>query len=66
IDSVKSRKLTSCDVAYAQKITIACHLANISLRVGRKAHWDNEAKRIVGDEQDNRLVGREYREPWRL
>jgi predicted dehydrogenase len=65
IDSVKSRKLTSCDAAYAQRINIACHLANISLRVGRKVHWDNEAKRIVGDEEANRMVSREHREPWR-
>jgi predicted dehydrogenase len=66
IDSVMSRKLTSCDVAYAQKINIACHLGNISLRVGRKIRWNNEAKRIVGDGEAARLVGRDHREPWRL
>ena len=66
IESVKSRKLTSCDVAYAQKINTACHLGNISLRVGRKVHWDDEAKRIIADEDANRLVGRTYRAPWRL
>jgi predicted dehydrogenase len=66
IDSVKSRKPTSCDVAYAQKINIACHLGNISLRTGRKVHWDDTAKRIVADEEANRLVSRTYRPPWRL
>jgi len=66
IDSVRSRKLTSCDVAYAQKINIACHLGNISLRVGHKVHWDDKTKRIVSDEEANRLVGRTYRSPWRL
>jgi len=66
IDCVKSRRLTSCDVAYAQKINIACHLGNISLRVGRKVHWDDKTKQIVGDEEADRLVSREYRPPWRL
>ena len=66
VRSVKSRQLTSCDVAYAQKINIACHLGNIALRVGRKVRWDDEAKRIVGDEEANRLVSRPHREPWHL
>ncbi len=66
IDSVRSRKLTSCDVAYAQKINVACHLGNISLRVGRKVRWDDKAKKIVGDDEANRLVSRKYRAPWKL
>jgi predicted dehydrogenase len=66
IGSVKSRKLTSCDVAYAQKINIACHLGNVSLRVGRKVRWDDKTKKIVADDEANRLVSREHRAPWRL
>ena len=66
IDSVKSRELTSCDVAYAQKINIAAHLGNISLRVGEKVHWDDNTKSVVDNEEANRLVGRKHRPPWGL
>ena len=29
----------------------ACHLTNISLRLGRKINWDPAAEQIVGDDE---------------
>ncbi len=41
-----------------------CHLANISLRTGRKLVWDAEKEEIVGDREANTMLVRPYRSPW--
>jgi hypothetical protein len=40
------------------------HLANISYRVGRTLYFDPEKMRIKGDEEANRMLTKEYREPY--
>ncbi|MFW6103748.1 MAG: Gfo/Idh/MocA family protein [Bacteroidota bacterium] len=40
------------------------HLANISYRVGRTLYFDPERMRIKGDEEANRMLTKEYREPY--
>ena len=41
-------------------------LAKIALRVGRRVIWDAKAERIANDDEANRLLTYQYREPWRL
>ena len=45
---------------------IACHLANIAFRVGRRVAWDAAGERIVGDAEAQKLVMKAYRAPWTL
>jgi len=66
LDSVKSRKLTTCDVEYGHKLTKAGLLGNIALRTGRRIHWDDATEKIIGDKKANELVTRHYRKPWKL
>jgi predicted dehydrogenase len=42
------------------------HLANISIRTGRRLRWDPVAERAVGDDAANALVDVPMRAPWRL
>jgi myo-inositol 2-dehydrogenase/D-chiro-inositol 1-dehydrogenase len=42
------------------------HLANISIRTGRKLRWDPVAERIAGDDEANCFVDVPMRPPWRL
>ncbi|MEZ5352125.1 MAG: hypothetical protein R2762_05770 [Bryobacteraceae bacterium] len=64
LDCVKSRQRPIADVEGGHQITTACHLANISLRVGRKIQWDADAERIVGDRDAAAMLERPYRKPW--
>jgi predicted dehydrogenase len=41
-----------------------CHLGNIATRLGRSLEFDPVTEQIVGDDEANRLVGREYRAHW--
>ena len=42
------------------------HLGNIATRVKRRLRFDPEAVRVEGDEEANRLLGREYRKGYGL
>ena len=66
LDSVKSRKLTTCDVDYGHRLTKAGLLGNIAYRTGRRIVWDDEREQIVGDSKANKMVTRHYRKPWKL
>ncbi|MCI0525749.1 MAG: hypothetical protein L0Y75_10840, partial [Acidobacteria bacterium] len=64
LDSVKSRQPPISDVESGHKTSIACHLANIAMKVGRTIRWDDAKEEIVGDREASKLLVKEYRAPW--
>ena len=64
IDCVKSRQQPNSDLEDEHRVATACHLANISLRLGRKVRWDAEREEILGDPEASAVLVRPYREPW--
>jgi predicted dehydrogenase len=64
LDCVKSRKRPISDVEDGHQVTTACHLANISLRIGRKLRWDANREEIQGDREAAAMLERPYRKPW--
>lgn len=66
LECVKSRKPPICDVEIGHRSATVCHLGNITLRLGRKIHWDPKSEKIVGDADAAGWVQRPYRSPWTL
>ncbi len=66
IECVRSRKRTNADAQVGYDQQIACHLANISYRVGRRVDWDEKNETIPNDPEACKLLTRTYREPWVL
>ncbi|MEZ5399254.1 MAG: Gfo/Idh/MocA family oxidoreductase [Bryobacteraceae bacterium] len=64
IDCIKSRQKPIASVEGGHQITTACHLANISLRLGRQVRWDAAREEIPGDREANAMLERPYRKPW--
>lgn len=64
LDCVKSRKQPVSDLASAHRVATACHLANLSLRLGRPIRWDETKQEVVGDAEANQQLTRAYRAPW--
>jgi hypothetical protein len=65
VDCVKSRKRPNADVEEGHFTSVACHLANISLRLGgRSLRWDPDREEIAGDKEASSHLEREYRKPW--
>ena len=52
------------DIEQGYISTASCILANIALQVGRTLTWDAQSGRVSGDEEANRLLHRDYRNPW--
>jgi predicted dehydrogenase len=64
LDCVKSRKEPVSDLESGQRVSTLCHLANLSLRLGRQIRWDAKNETILGDEEASKMLTRSYRAPW--
>jgi predicted dehydrogenase len=64
LDCVKSRKEPVSDLESGHRVATACHLANLSLRLGRRIRWDADKETIRDDAEATRLLVRPYRAPW--
>jgi hypothetical protein len=64
VDCVKSRQRPIADIEDGHRTTTACHLANLSLRLGRKLHWDVAKEQVIDDPEANAMLVRPYRKPW--
>jgi len=64
IDCIKSRRTPNSDLASSHWVSSTCHLANISLRTGRKVFWDEATNGISDDAQADAMLERAYRAPW--
>jgi myo-inositol 2-dehydrogenase/D-chiro-inositol 1-dehydrogenase len=61
---VKNRKEPVSPVPIQHRTVTACHLTNISLRLGRPLKWDPAKEQIVGDDEANGWQTRKQRAPY--
>jgi predicted dehydrogenase len=64
LDCIKSRENPVSDLESGHRVATMCHLANLSLRLGRKLKWDSAGESVVDDPEANSLLVRPYRSPW--
>lgn len=64
LDSMRSRKPPKVEIEEGHWATALAHLGNIVARTGRPVRFDPKTETVMGDEEANRLVGREYRQHW--
>lgn len=63
---VKSRQDPISDVHSHMEMLNICHLAGIAARLGREVRWDGATEQIVGDDQANSFLAREYRQGYEI
>lgn len=61
MDCIRTNKRPISDVASQHRSATACHLANISMRLGRKLRWDAQAERCLRDDHADALLTRPQR-----
>ena len=66
LDCVKSRKDPYFSVEIGHRVSTVCHLANISLLLGRRLTWDPAKEIFPGDDQAMGMTRRTLRAPWHL
>jgi predicted dehydrogenase len=65
-EAVKQRKQAGGHPEAAHRAACILHLANLSIRLGRKLQYDPVKEQFVGDEEANRFVNVPMRSPWHL
>jgi predicted dehydrogenase len=65
-DCVRCGAAPVADVVSMHRAATACHLVNISLRLGRPVAWDARREQVVGDDSANAMLRREQRSAYRL
>lgn len=65
-DCVKSRNPPISDVLSQHRSVTLCHLANISMRLGRKVTWDPATEQILNDSEANAWQKREQRKGFEI
>jgi hypothetical protein len=64
IDCIKSRQEPFCEVVQGHRVSVACLLANMSLKLGRTIQWDPDKEQVVGDREAAAMCVKPYRAPW--
>ncbi len=66
LDCVRTRAVPIAPVEIGHRSATLCHLANMSLQLGRRLHWDPVGEQIVNDPEATRMMSRAMRPPWNL
>jgi hypothetical protein len=61
IDCVRSREKPNAEILEGHLSSRLAHLGNIATRVGRRLRLDAKTETIIGDDEANRLLGRQHR-----
>ena len=64
IQAIETGKKPVADAEVGHQASTMALLGMLSLKAGRSVEWDGEKEQVVGDPEANRLLKREYREPW--
>jgi predicted dehydrogenase len=62
IECIKSGGVPNANVEIAHRTATAAHLGNIATRLGRSIRFDPTEERILGDDEANALLSRNYRD----
>ena len=63
-DAIRSGTRLNADAQTGHLSTSLCHLGNIATRLGRSLTFDPQQEKVIGDDEANALVRREYRDHW--
>jgi predicted dehydrogenase len=62
--NIATRGKPVADIEQGHISSASCILANLSMQLGRSITWDAGQQRIVGDDEANKALRRNYRAPW--
>ena len=66
LDCVRSRKQPNANAEVARLSCGLVHLGEIAYRAGRVLHFDPDKGRFIDDQGADKLLTKEYREPWSI
>lgn len=64
LTAIKTNRRPVCDIEIAHRSTNMSLLGMLSLKLGRSLAWDGDKELVIGDDEANKHLAREYRKPW--
>jgi predicted dehydrogenase len=64
LEAIDARSRPVSDIEEGFISASSCILANNSMKLGRTLAWDPKARRVISDDEANKLLTRPYRGPW--
>jgi predicted dehydrogenase len=64
VGAMRGAATLNADALTGHLSTALCHLGNLATRLGRSLAFNSDKEQIVGDDEANAMVCREYREHW--
>lgn len=64
LKAIQDRSKPVADIEQGHISTASCILANMSQELGRSLTWDPEKHQVIGDDEANSMLAREYRDGW--
>ncbi|MDX2249998.1 MAG: Gfo/Idh/MocA family oxidoreductase [Bacteroidia bacterium] len=65
MDAIENERRPLCDIEIGHRSTNISLLGMISYNLGRSVAWDGEKETIIGDDEANKLLSRDYRGDWK-
>ena len=62
VDAIRTGRRPNADIEIGFQSAALCNLGNLSARLGRSLELDADKMQIVGDDEANRMLSREYRQ----
>lgn len=62
LDAIRRDRRPNAEIEIGLKSTALCNLGNLAVRLGRSLQFDPQKQQVVGDQQANRMLSREYRQ----
>ncbi len=66
VDAVKSRGEPMAPAEVGHRTASICHLNNLAMGLGRALTWDPDTEQVADDDDANRLLTPDMRDPWTL
>ena len=64
MECIKTGNRPVCDIEIGQQATNMSLLGVLSAKLGRTLEWDGENCKVIGDDEANAMLKRDYRDPW--
>ena len=64
-DCIEARRAPISDVESQHRTATTCHIANISVRLGRPLKWDSQSETFGDDHEANSYLKREHAQSMR-